>query len=128
MAERNKRPGEVWMLLKDRKMLARLMAIQGKSARGLATDSGFKSHTYLQRMLRGEVSSCTAERAVAIAANLQVPLDSLFLSHVSTGDGQSSSSDRPFQGAGPKARRRTARAHSSRRGPRMGARGKTDAA
>lgn len=128
MAERNKRPGEVWMLLKDRKLLARLMAIQGKSARALATESGFKSHTYLQRMLRGDANSCTAERAVAIAATLQVPLDSLFVSNVSTGDRRSSSGGRPFQGTGPKAGRRTAAAHSPGRGPRVDARGKTDAA
>lgn len=97
MSDRNKRPGEVWMLLKDRKLLARLMAIQGWSARTLATESGFKSHTYVLRLINGSARSCTAERAVAMAANLQVPLDSLFVTNVSGTAGRSVRSGRTFQ-------------------------------
>ena len=79
------------MLVKDRKLIARLMAIQGYSQRRLATAAGFASHAYLGRLLKGTATSCTAERAVAIAACLQVPLDSLFVANVSGATGQSGS-------------------------------------
>lgn len=97
---RNRPPGEVWMLLKDRKLLARLMAIQRYSQRELARDAGFASHSYLGRMIAGKATSCTAERAVAIAACLQVPLDSLFVANVSSAETQSvqrRSTTRPFR-------------------------------
>lgn len=82
-SRRSRPTGEVWMTLKDRRLLARLMAIQGYSQRKLAADAGFASHSYLGRLLAGKVKTCTADRAVAIAACLQVPLDSLFVSNLS---------------------------------------------
>lgn len=85
---RNRPTGEVWMTLKDRKLLARLMAIQGYSQRQLAADAGFASHSYLGRLISGRVRTCSAERAVALSACLQVPLDSLFVSNVSGATGQ----------------------------------------
>jgi transcriptional regulator with XRE-family HTH domain len=106
------------MLLKDRKLLARLMAIQGWSARTLATESGFRSHTYVLRLLRGDARSCTAERAVAIAANLQVPLDSLFMANVSTSAGQVVQQGKPFRRSGAAEREPAAGAHPPRSGSR----------
>lgn len=119
MSDRGKRPGEVWMLLKDRKLLARLMAIQGWSARTLATESGFRSHTYVLRLINGQARSCTAERAVAIAANLQVPLDSLFVANVSGSAGRTGHSGRPFRGAGATDGAGAAGAHPTRNRPRV---------
>lgn len=72
------------MVLKDRKMLGRLIALQDWSIRSLAKSSGFRSHSYLNRLVLGQVSTCSAERAVALCANLQVPLDSLFLTKMSS--------------------------------------------
>lgn len=72
------------MVLKDRKLLLRLIAIQDVSIRSLAKASGFRSHSYMNRLISGQVNSCTAERAVAICAVLQVPLDSLFLTKMSS--------------------------------------------
>jgi transcriptional regulator with XRE-family HTH domain len=70
------------MQLKDPKLLARLMAIQGVSGRQVSEHAGWRSHTYLQRLLRGEVTTLKAEPAVAIAACLGVPTDVLFVTRV----------------------------------------------
>ncbi len=69
---------EVYMLIKDRKRLARLIEIQEVSKRAVARAAGWKSHTYLQRLLSGQATSCEPEHAVRIAAYLQVDLYDLF--------------------------------------------------
>lgn len=71
------------MRLIDRKRLARLMAIQGVSGRQLATAAGWRSHTYLQRLLRGEVDTLDVDPAVRIAEYLQVGTDDLFVARSS---------------------------------------------
>lgn len=76
-------PG-IWMKLKDRKLLARLMAIQGVSARQLADAAGWKSHSYMNRLLAGEVNTLQVEPAVRIAKFLGVGTDDLFLTRVSS--------------------------------------------
>jgi len=66
--------------------------------RTLAREAGFRSHTYLQRLLNGEKTTCRAERAVAICALLKIPLDTLFVTNVTTHSGrivQGQSSRRP---------------------------------
>lgn len=70
---------EVWMRLHDRKRLAKLMAIQGVSTRTLATAVGYRSHAYIARLLRGEISNLTPDRATRVALYLGVGLDDLFL-------------------------------------------------
>lgn len=70
---------EVWMRLLDRKRLARLMAIQGVSQRELARAAGWSSHSYLGRLLRGEVATLETEPAVRIARALSVGVDDLFM-------------------------------------------------
>lgn len=103
------------MILKDRKLLARLIVLQDWSVRGLATASGFRSHSYLNRMVHGKVRSCSAERATALAHNLGVPLDSLFLTRMSTDPEQSSR--KPFR-SGTTPGERPAAGHAAVRGPR----------
>lgn len=76
------------MKLIDRKRLAKLMAIQGVSARGLAKAAGWKSHSYMNRLLSGEVSSLEPEPAVRIARHLGVGVDDLFMPRLSTDTGQ----------------------------------------
>lgn len=68
------------MVLKDRKLLARLMAVEGLSQRDLATTVGWASHSYVGRLLRGQARAVNAEPAAAIAAALGVPVDTLFAS------------------------------------------------
>lgn len=79
---------EIWMRLTNRKLLAKLMAIQGVSARQLAKAAGWKSHTYLQRLLRDEAQTLEVEPAVRIAKYLGVGVDDLFVARVSTESGK----------------------------------------
>lgn len=77
------------MKLIDRKRLARLMLIQGVSQRELASAAGWKSHSYLGRLLKGEVSTLETDPALRIAHYLKVGVDDLFLARVTTADSQS---------------------------------------
>ncbi|NOV98170.1 helix-turn-helix domain-containing protein [Isoptericola halotolerans] len=76
--------GAIWMVLTDRKKLAKLMVIQDVSQRELAKAAGWKSHSYLGRLLRGEVNTLDLEPAVRIAMYLQVGTDDLFMSRSSS--------------------------------------------
>jgi transcriptional regulator with XRE-family HTH domain len=80
---------EVYMLVKDRKKLARLIEIQEVSKREVARAAGWKSHTYLLRLLSGQRTTLEPEHAVKIAAFLGVDLYDLFLPKVSSGSEQS---------------------------------------
>jgi transcriptional regulator with XRE-family HTH domain len=80
---RTTHPKEVWIRLTNRKMLAKLMAIQGVSQRELATAAGWKAHSYLGRLLRGDVDTLDVDPAVRIAEYLQVGVDDLFVARSS---------------------------------------------
>ena len=80
--------GDLFMVLIDRKRLARLMLIQGVSQRQLAKAAGWESHTYLGRLLKGEVTTLAAEPALRIAHHLHVGVDDLFLTKVERGTRQ----------------------------------------
>lgn len=79
---------EVYMLLKDRKRLARLIEIQEVSKRSVAAAAGWKSHTYLLRLLSGEARTVEPAHAVKIATYLGVDVQDLFTPKVSSGGGQ----------------------------------------
>lgn len=85
---------ELWMELKDRTLLKELMETQGISARRLALEAGWKSHTYLQRLLRGEAKNVEPVPAARIAHRLQVPFNLLFVTRVS---GDASQNKQPTQ-------------------------------
>ena len=76
---------EVYMQVIDRKRLARLIAIKGVSKREVARNAGWKSHTYLLRILSGDATTLEPEHAVKIAAYLEVDLYDLFMPKVSSG-------------------------------------------
>lgn len=78
------------MYLKDRKQLAKLMVIQGVSARQLARAAGWKSHSYMNRLLAGDVRSLSTDPALRIAHHLGVGVDDLFLVRVSNDAGRTS--------------------------------------
>lgn len=80
---------EIWMQLKDRKQLAKLMTIQGVSARQLATQAGWRSHSYMNRLLNGQATTLEVEPAVRIAKYLGVGTDDLFVTRASTDQRQS---------------------------------------
>lgn len=76
------------MQLEDPKKLRKLMVIQEVSQRELATAAGWKAHSYLGRLLRGEVNSLEPEPAVRIAKYLGVGVDDLFVVKVSSSAAQ----------------------------------------
>lgn len=75
--------GDLYMVLNDRKRLAKLLLIQGVSQRELAHAAGWKAHSYLQRLLSGEVKTLEPEPALRIAEYLGVGVDDLFTPRVS---------------------------------------------
>lgn len=75
------------MILKDRKQLAKLMVIQGVSARQMARIAGWKSHSYMNRLLAGDVKTLSTDPALRIADHLGVGVDDLFLLRVSNDAG-----------------------------------------
>lgn len=77
------------MRLHNRKGLLKLMAIQNVSARQLAKAAGWKSHSYMNRLLKGEVLTLEVEPAVRIAKYLGVGVDDLFVARVSSEGGDS---------------------------------------
>lgn len=75
---------EIYMRVKDPRQIQKLMVIQNVSARTLATKVGYKSHAYITRILRGEITTVTPERAARIARFFGVGVDDLFVPRLST--------------------------------------------
>lgn len=74
--------GDLWMELRDRKMLQRLMIVQNVSNRSLARTAGWKSHSYMNRLVNGEAKTLEPEPALRIAKFLGVGVEDLFLTKV----------------------------------------------
>ncbi len=83
-------PVEVWMQFtkEGRKRLAKLMLIHGISQREMAQALGWSSHSYVGRLVRGQVTSVTPDVAARIALTLGVGIDDLFLNKAHSSDGQ----------------------------------------
>lgn len=77
------------MLLRDHKKLASILVIQDVTHRDLARAAGYKSHSYIGRLLRGEVKSLDPEPALRIAKFLGLPVEDLFVIKVSSNPGRS---------------------------------------
>ena len=75
---------EIYMRVKDPKQIKKLMVIQGATSRELATAAGWKSHSYVTRILRGEITTVTPDRAARIARFFQVGVDDLFVARLSS--------------------------------------------
>lgn len=75
--------GELYMILRDRKKLLSVMIVQDVSQRELAEAAGWKTHSYLGRLLRGEVNTLKPDAALRIAHKLGLPVNDLFLTRVS---------------------------------------------
>lgn len=71
----------------DPKRILKLMAIQDVSARTLADAVGYASHSYVTRILRGEIKTVTPERAARIARFFGVGIDDLFVGRLSSDAG-----------------------------------------
>lgn len=70
------------MELRDRKKLQRLMIVQEVSNRRLAKIAGWKSHSYMNRLVSGQVKTLEPEPALRIAKFLGVGVEDLFLTKV----------------------------------------------
>lgn len=80
--------GEVWMLVRDWRKLARLALIQGATHRQIASAVGWKSHTYVGRILRGEVRTMDPEAAVRFCHFFGVAVDDFFMTRSSRNPGR----------------------------------------
>ncbi|WP_457149739.1 helix-turn-helix domain-containing protein [Mycobacteroides abscessus] len=78
LASQTERLGEVYMYVRDHKKIVRLMICQEVSQREVSAAAGWKSHSYLGRILRGEVKTLETDPALRIAHFLKVPVDDLF--------------------------------------------------
>lgn len=76
------------MKIIDPKKLMKLKAIQDCSNRCLAGAAGWKSHSYVNRILAGEITTVTPERAARIAEHFGVGIDDLFVARVSSDAGK----------------------------------------
>lgn len=76
------------MRVKDPKQIKKLLVIKEVSARTLADEIGYRSHAYVTRILRGEITTVTPEKAARIAAFLEVGVDDLFVARLSTDTSQ----------------------------------------
>lgn len=70
------------MELIDRDKLARRMKQMGVSQRELARAAGWKSHTYMRRLLTGEASTLNTDPALRIAHYLHLDVDDVFVTRV----------------------------------------------
>jgi len=73
----------------DPKRIQKLMVVQDVSTRRLASEVGYASHAYMARILHGEITTVTPERAARIARFLGVGVDDLFVPRLSTDSGHS---------------------------------------
>lgn len=85
--------GAFWMELRDHKKLATILVIQDVTQRELAAAAGYSSHSYIGRLLRGEVKTLDTEAAVRISTFLGLPLEDLFVPRVSSKTGRNGQED-----------------------------------
>jgi transcriptional regulator with XRE-family HTH domain len=76
------------MRVHNLKGLRTLMVVREVSQRRLALAAGYRSHSYMGRILRGEVDTLDGEAAVRIARFLQVGVDYLFAPSMSAATAQ----------------------------------------
>lgn len=77
------------MQVRDHRKLARLALIQDASHRQIADAVGWKSHSYVGRILRGEVRTVDPEAAVRMCHFFGVAVDDFFVSRSSRNPGRS---------------------------------------
>ncbi len=63
----------------DHRKLARLALIQNASHRDIAAAVGWRAHSYVGRILRGQIKTVEPEAAVRMAHFFGVAVDDLFL-------------------------------------------------
>lgn len=74
---------ELYMRVNDADLLRRVIKAKRLTARQLSRAMGWKSHSYMNRILNGEVRTVTPDVAVKLAYLLEVPVDLVFAPRVS---------------------------------------------
>ena len=77
-----------------RRRIAKVLLINNMSQRELARQLGFKSHSYIGRIISGQVHSVSPDTAARIAVKLGMPMDDLFLPKSSDNSGSYDRQDR----------------------------------
>lgn len=80
------------MVVKDPELIRRLMETRTGgpiTARWVSREMGWKSHSYFNRILAGEVRSVSTDTGIRLAYLLGVPTDLIFVTRVSSDAGQS---------------------------------------
>lgn len=81
------------MELRNLKKLKMLMELNDLSTRDLAEIAGYKSHTHIARVLRGEYKTLPPDRALRIVAFFKQGVDDLFFVRVSNDTGENDRSN-----------------------------------
>lgn len=76
------------MELINRDKLLRRMEAMNVSKRELARAAGYKSHTYMRRLLDGDVKTLNTDPALRIAHYLHLDVDDIFVTRVATASDQ----------------------------------------
>ncbi|MGY5764941.1 helix-turn-helix transcriptional regulator [Brachybacterium sp. DNPG3] len=74
--------GAIWMELINRDKLVRRMEKLNVSQRELARAAGWKSHSYMRRLITGEASTLNTDPALRIAHYLHLDVDDIFMTRV----------------------------------------------
>ena len=80
--------GAVWMLVRSHTKLRGYLLVKDISHRQLADALGWKSHSYIGRLVRGQIKTLDPDAALKIAKILEVPVDELFIIKVSSESGR----------------------------------------
>lgn len=102
--------GAIWMELINRDKLVRRMEAQGVSQRELARAAGWKSHSYMRRLITGDAKTLNTDPALRIAHYLHLDVDDIFVTRVSTPPARTS----PCIGQRSRSRRTAAKAKTSK--------------
>lgn len=70
--------GDFWMELTDLKLLRALVKSHRMTHRDLAVVAGYKSHTYIGKLLRGQARTIEPTPAARIAHYFDIGVDELF--------------------------------------------------
>lgn len=76
------------MQVRDLKRLQTLAYIQEASHRDIAEAVGWKAHSYVGRLMRGQVTTVTPDAAVRIAHFFGVAIEDLFVTRSSKNPGR----------------------------------------
>lgn len=76
--------GELWMEVRDLAMLESLKIVRKLSNRDMAKIAGYQSHTYMNKLMRGEKKTLNAEPALRLAKYFGVGVEYLFSTEMST--------------------------------------------